>query len=24
METGADVSELLKVPKATWISDGSH
>ncbi|GAU11266.1 hypothetical protein TSUD_342570 [Trifolium subterraneum] len=24
METGADVSELLKVPKATWMSDGSH
>jgi hypothetical protein len=24
METGADISELLKVPKATWMSDGSH
>jgi hypothetical protein len=24
METGTDVSKLLKVPKATWISDGFH
>ncbi|CAJ1876326.1 unnamed protein product [Sphenostylis stenocarpa] len=24
METGANVSEPIKVPKATWMSDGSH
>ncbi|KAI5424956.1 cellulose synthase-like protein D5 [Lathyrus oleraceus] len=24
METGSDISDLIKVPRATWMSDGSH